>query len=135
MKSLAAWIVAHSKETAAALLVVFTPLKPVVITVCCLVMCDFFLGVGAAKKRGEAITSSGFKATVAKILLYEVALALSFLVETYLTGTLFPACKFVSALVGLVELKSILENLDAVYGKSVFATLLEKITQKSKSLE
>jgi len=121
--------------TLLALFTVFAPLKAAIIVVANLVIIDLILGIMGAHKRKEPITSSGLKTTVGKILLYEVSLCIAFLVETYLTGDLFPACKLVAALIGLVELKSILENLDEIHGASLFSSLITKITNKSKDLD
>lgn len=119
-------------ELVAVVAAVFAPIKPVVITVCVIVFFDLIFGVAAAYKRGEKITSSGFKTTVAKIFLYESALILAYLTETYLTGPYFPASKLVSAMIGVVELKSILENIDSIYGKPMFQSLIAKLTQKEQ---
>lgn len=114
------------------LFAVFAPIHAVIAVVVALVLADFVTGVMAAKKRKEKITSNGFKRTVGKLALYEAGLCLAFLVQQYLTGDLFPASKIVSALVGLTELKSILENLDTINGEPVFSSVVARITQKQE---
>lgn len=124
----------HLETFLLSILAIFAPIKAVIITAIVLVIADLITGVLAAKKRGEAITSSGFKTTVGKILLYEVAICLAFLVQQYLTGDLFPASKLVAALIGLTELKSILENLDTISGNGMFRLLLQKVIQSKDDL-
>lgn len=113
-----------------AVVTVFAPAKTALIAALALVFFDFVTGVLAARKRKEKITSAGFKRTVGKIVLYETALCLAFLAQEFLLGDDVPAFKLISTMIGLVELKSILENLDTINGKPVFRAILKKITQK-----
>lgn len=118
-----------------ALAAVFAPVKAVMITAMSLVIIDLITGVMAARKRGEKITSSGFKRTVGKIFLYESAICIGFLVQQYLTGELFPASKLIAALIGLTELKSILENLDGISDDSFFKTIITRVLQSTTDME
>ena len=120
---------------ALALLVVFAPIQAAVITTFTLIILDLVTGILAARKRGEPISSSGLKRTVGKVLLYELAIVAAFLVQQYLTGDLFPASKLVTAMIGLVELSSMLENLDTLNGNPIFKTLIAKITQSKSDME
>lgn len=108
-------------------LAVFAPLRAVMLAALFLIFVDLGTGMWAAKKRGEKISSKGISRTLAKIFLYESALAISFIVHQYLTGDLLPADKLVAGLIGLVELRSVLENLDAINGTSTFQLLVNKI--------
>lgn len=120
----------YFKALLLACLAVFTPIKAVLLATLALVFFDTATGVYAAHKRKEPITSSGLKRTVGKLTLYESSLCMAFLAQHYLIGEDFPVCKLVSAMVGLVELKSILENLDSISGSSMFQSILNAITQK-----
>ncbi len=115
-----------------ALLVVFAPIKGAILAAFVLIVADLVTGVVAAKKRGEKIKSAGVKRTVGKILLYESAICAAFLCEQYLTGDLFPACKMVTALIGVVELKSVLENLDSINGGGMFKSVVDRLVQAQK---
>lgn len=108
---------------------VFAPIKAAVLVAFILVMVDLFTGVWASWKRGQKITSAGLKRTVGKIALYEIAICAAFLCQQYLTGDLLPVFKLVTALVGAVELKSCLENLDSISGTNLFKVILDKLTQ------
>lgn len=111
------------------ILTVFAPIKPILITVLVLVMVDLYTGVYAAKKSGKPITSGGFKRTVAKLLMYEFAICLAFLVHQYLTGDLLPAEKLIASMIGLTELASVLENLNVINGQPLFNSILNRIAQ------
>lgn len=113
-------------------LAVFAPVKAVLLTALVLVFFDALTGVIASYRRGEPITSAGLKRTVGKIALYESALCMAFLAQQYLIGPDFPVFKLVSAMIGLTECKSALENMDSIAGTSFFKSLVDKITQKSE---
>lgn len=122
-------MIAQLKLLALSVLAVFAPVKAVLIATLALVIFDFITGVIAAWKRGEAITSQGFKRSVMKAWLYQAAIVLAYIAEHFLIGDLFPATKLISALIGLTELKSILENLDSISGDSFFKSIISKVGQ------
>lgn len=99
-----------------AVLAVFAPAKAAIFTVLVLCISDLFTGVMASKRK---VHSSGLKATVLKLLVYEVAIALSFLVGEFLTGPSVPVLNVVAGMIGITELKSVLENLDILSGGSL----------------
>jgi len=107
-------------------LAVFAPIKAVMLTTGVLILIDLMTGIIAARKRNEPVTSKGLSRTLAKIALYECGLMVSFLVHQYMTGDLLPADKLVAGMIGLVELKSILENMDTINGAPVFQTIINK---------
>lgn len=135
MKPWIAATLAHAKTLGIAAITVFAPLKPVLLTVGVLVFADLGTGIAAAKKCGEKVTSSGLKRTVLKIMIYEGAIGLSFLVHQYLTGDLLPADKILAALIGMTELQSVMENLHIVYGGNVFTVLANKIAATEERQE
>lgn len=114
---------------------VFAPAKAVLLTTLLLVLVDMVTGAIAAKKRGEKITSAGFGRTIAKILVYELAVGLGFLTETYMTGPMVPVSKIVSSLIGLTELKSCIENLNDINGSPVLTSLVQKLSSQNASRE
>lgn len=122
------------ESIALSILIVFAPIKATLLAVLALIVADFITGIIAAYKRKEPITSAGFKRSIGKIFLYEVALALSFMVHQYLTGDLLPADKLVAALIGVTELKSVLENLDSISGTSFLQTIIAKVTQSQNDI-
>lgn len=116
------------------LLAVFAPLKPMLMTTLALVIIDFIFGIMAAKKKKQKITSKRMRESGPKLLVFNVLLITSFLVETYMTGDTFPAVKIVSAFIGVVELTSIVESLNTLSGGTMLKSLVEKLTAKSKDV-
>lgn len=108
---------------------VFAPIKSVLLAAFVVSAIDLVTGLIASKKQQKAITSSGLKRTIAKIVLYEVAILASFVAEKYLLGDIIPACKIVGGFIGATELKSVLENLDIINGSSVFTSLVTRLAQ------
>ena len=105
-------------------------------TVLALVVVDMVTGIIVSKKINKKnLTSSGFKQTVGKLALYEIAVCIAYFVQTQLTGDLFPASKLVSTMIGLTEVKSILENIDIINGKNTFKLILARITHSEKALK
>lgn len=106
---------------------VFAPVKAMMIAASALILLDFVTGIWASAKTGNKITSAKLGRTVTKTAVYEVAILACFLVEKYLTEDFFPLSKICAGMIGLVEAKSILENLNAINGSPVFAGLLERL--------
>lgn len=121
------------KALGISLLAVFAPIKAVLATALVLVLADLIVGILAARKRGEPITSAGIRRTVGKILVYETAIMLGYLAQTHLMGDIIPVVKIISGLIGAVELKSCLENLDTVSGGSLFKSLIAKLGSRNDS--
>ncbi len=117
-----AWI----KSLLLASLAVFAPIKAMLITVGIMIVADLILGIWAARKRGEPITSAGFRRTVTKLFIYEVALMLAFLAETYLSDAL-PLCKLIGAMISLTEMASITENLNEISGQNLLKSIVDKL--------
>lgn len=103
------------------------PIKAALLTVFALVIADLILGLAVALKNKEPITSKALRTTVSKILAYEFAIIFAYLAEQHLIGDSIPVMKIVSGLIGVAELRSLLENSDALAGGNLFKTILEKL--------
>lgn len=103
------------------------PIHTVMITTGVLILVDLILGVWSAVKRKEAVSSAGLRRTVTKIALYQLAVITGFLCEKYLLEGFIPISKLVASAIGLVEMKSILENADVINGSPLFASLINKL--------
>jgi phage-related holin len=112
---------------------VFVPIKAALAAIVVLTLVDLVSGVVAAIKRKESLTSSGFKRTVIKLLVYLSVACLGYVVETFLTGGLVPLSKIMTGLVGVTELKSILENLEDITGLPLLKMLIDKLSQQQGS--
>lgn len=105
---------------------IFAPIQAVLATTLVLIFVDLVTGVIAAKNRGEEITSAGFRRSISKLLVYEFALLVGYVAETYMIGFL-PLTKMISSLIALTETKSIFENLDSSAGGQLLKTLIDKL--------
>lgn len=108
-------------------LAVFAPIQAVMLTAIALVAVDLVTGMMAARKRKEPVTSAGIRRTVTKVAVYETAIMTGFLAEHYMLSNALAVSKLVAGLIATAELKSILENLDAINGAPLFATIIAKL--------
>lgn len=120
-------IIASLEALVVSALSIFAPIKTIMIVVLILILSDLVTGIMAAIKRKEPITSAALRRTVSKILAYELAIALGFVAQTYLMDGSIDVTKILSSLVGLVELKSCLENLNEVSGTDLLKSLIDKL--------
>lgn len=123
------------ETTAIAILAVFTPIAPMLSVALVLIFADLVTGLLAARKKGESIKSSGINRTVSKIVITLAALCLGFLVEKYMLDEIIPLSKMIAGVVGLKELKSILENCDVLNGGSLFKSVIKKIGSINDKME
>ncbi len=103
------------------------PIQSVLVVVGILIITDFLLGVWAAKKRGEAVTSASMRRTVSKMFIYELVVIMGFLLQHYLMDDILPVAKICAGAIGMVEMKSILENADSISGSSLLKALIDKL--------
>lgn len=114
--------------------VMLAPAEQAILAVLALSICDLISAIAVSIKnrpQGQSILqtvhSNGIKRTVIKVAVYEVATILAFVVGLYLTGPEVPVMKWVTSLIGLTELKSVLENLDLLSNGSFFKMVTSKI--------
>lgn len=108
------------------------PIHTLLATVGVLIFGDMVLGVWAAKKRGEPITSSRLRDTVSKMFIYHLVLILGFLVQENMLDGWIPIVKLSASVIGIVEIKSVLENSGAILGQPLFKELVQRLGSKSK---
>lgn len=106
------------------LVIFFSPIGPTLITTFTLILVDFFTGIWAANKRGEAITSRKMSTSIIKWLIYSLAIIVSFVVETYIL-TYIPLVKIISGLISMTELKSFYENCTTITGINFHKAIME----------
>jgi len=109
-----------------AIAIVFTPIKNLLLTTGIMIFVDLISGILAARKRNESITSSGLRRTLTKLFVYESAIMLAFLTEHYMSDVL-PFIKMASAMISIVELKSVYENLNEISGSDLLKSLINKL--------
>lgn len=100
------------------------PIQAALLTVFALIVVDLITGILAAWKIGNEITSSKMKKTVVKLFVYELAITMAYFVGLNLTGPTLPVLNIVASVVGVTELKSVLENLDILTGGGVVKSIL-----------
>ena len=114
------------------LLAVFTPVIPLLLTIGCLIMIDFIVGVYRAFKMKEVITSRKMGNTISKMLLYQLTILSLFLFETYILQGLLPVTKIGAGMISVTELKSIDESVEKMTGIGVWKKLT-KIIRRGES--
>jgi hypothetical protein len=120
--SAAIWL----KALAISTLALFAPLKGMVIAAFAMVSVDLVTGLMRAHATKEKVQSSGLRRTVVKLVAYELSIVLAFVCEKWLTGDLLPLTKMAAGAVGLVELLSVLENVNILSGGAL-RPLLDKL--------
>ena len=108
-------------------LAALAPIHAILISVGVMILADLVTGIWAAKVKGEQITSAAMRRTISKILVYNTSVITGFVLETYLLSSVFPVAKLVAGVIGLVEMKSILENGNKILGQDIFQTVLKKL--------
>ena len=111
---------------------VITPVFPLFVTIFILIICDFLFGLYRAWKTKEEISSRKMSHTISKILLYELAILALFLIEKYVIMEEIPLTKIVAGVIAMVELKSIDESFQKIFGFSIYNNLKDKL-QRSMS--
>jgi hypothetical protein len=112
-------------------LAVLAPIKAILITVGILIFADLLTGMWAAVKRKEPISSAAMRRTVSKMLVYHLCIISGFLVETFLLAEIIPVTKLIAGVIGLIELKSLLENANIILGKDLFKEVLARLGSKN----
>lgn len=115
------------KNLCVAIVTVLAPIHAIMVVVFFLIMTDLIFGIWAAVKRGERITSSAMRRTISKILVYETVLIAAFVFEFFLLGGTLFVVKLTAAIIGAVEMKSLLESANDITGTNIFKEVIKKI--------
>jgi hypothetical protein len=94
-----------------------------------LIFCDFVFGIYRAFKNGEIITSRKMSNTLPKILMYNVVIVALFLSNTYILETGLPLEKIGAGLICLVELRSIDESWNIIFGWSLWDKVAKSLNR------
>lgn len=116
-------------------LAVFAPIQSVLLVTGVLIFSDLITGILAARKKKKKITSAGLRRTVTKVAIYNAAIMLGFLTETYMLDGFLPVSKIAAGLISVVEIKSVLENLDVLNSSPIFKSLINKLGSINDSSE
>ena len=107
------------------------PIKPLLLACGVLIVADAITGIMAAKKRKEPINSADMRRSLSKMVVYQVAIISGFVLEVYMLDNLAPVSKIVGGVIGMVEFKSILENVSVIAGQDVLQLVIEKLGSKN----
>lgn len=110
---------------------ILAPIKPLILACGVLILADMITGMMAAKKRGENINSAEMRRSLTKMVVYQVAIISGFVLEKYMLGQLVPVAKIVGGVIGMVEFKSILENVSTIAGQDIVKLVMEKLGSKN----
>ena len=110
-----------------AIISIFTPVTPILLTIGVLIMIDFFVGIFRAFKMNEQITSRKMGNTISKMFLYQLTIISLFLFETYILLGILPVTKIGAALISVTELKSIDESVEKMTGVGIWKKLVKVI--------
>ena len=93
-----------------------------------IVLVHLYTGRMAAKHRGEAIKSSGYRQSVKKYVLYMLGILISELFIRVFSLPI-PLTYMVAGVVALTEIKSIFENIETVTGVDLWGYVGERLTR------
>ena len=124
------------------ILAFFAPVKGILITVGLFILADTISGIWKARRNGERITSRGLSAIVSKMLLYNGAVLLSFLLDEFIIGDILEGIfsikdmvtKIVALLLVYIEAQSISENYEAVKGVNLWQEF-KKLLSRTKEVK
>jgi hypothetical protein len=106
---------------------VLAPIKAMMITAGVLIFVDLVTGIWAALKSGEKISSAKLRNTVSKAVIYQIAIISGFICEKYLLDGALPISKLIAGVIGMVEIKSVLENANKIFDKDIFASIVQQL--------
>lgn len=126
----------------AVLATLFAPIAGIMITIGVAILADTVLGIWKTKKLGQPLTSRRFSRLITKILVYESAIILFFLVDKYMLGDIlayfvsieFLLTKIVGLVLASIEIFSIDENYKAVKGFGIFDAF-KRLIAKAKDVK
>lgn len=115
------------KASLAGLIGIFAPVHMIMFSAGFLIAADFVSGCWAAVKRGERITSAGWRRTCTKFGAYQIIIMSGYLAEVHLLGGSIPISKIAASAIGMTELLSIIENVEFIYGEPIFSKIVKKL--------
>ncbi len=111
---------------------ILLPIHAILGAMITMIILDTILGIWCAIKNKEPVTSSKMRRAVSKTLIYLAAILSGFLCEQYLLSGFIPVTKLLASVIGLVEMKSILENLNILNGSPLFESIVKKLGSKNE---
>lgn len=132
MKAIWLFLKQHLVQIFVAITALIAPAKTVILAMLLLVVLDLVLGLSRAWKVREPITSRKLKRSLWKVAAYFISIIVAALVENGLLDKAIPCVNAVALMIGLIEVKSINENLKAVFGMDLLGFLLVRLGAKKE---
>lgn len=120
-------------KLALAVLSALAPAQSMILSALCLILADLVLGLIAAYRAKQPITSAGLRRTIVKLFVYEMAIILGYIAQTYLIHDLIPVASIISGFIGMTEVVSCMENLNAISGNNLLESLIKKLGSANES--
>lgn len=118
------------------LLALLSPVNAVMVTMVFLIIVDFITGSYASIKNRVPIRSSRIGHTISKFFIYNLVILAAFFLEEHIVNEV-PFLKIIAGFIAITEIKSILENYNAIYGINPFKALtnLIKLTSLKDTID
>ncbi len=126
------WIITHFNTLLIATIAVFSPLKESLLAIGFLITMDFIFGNIKALIKKQKITSRKWTHTASKIFLYTGCVGSVYILDQYILKSGMNLHKIIAIFLGLIELKSILENFEEMTGINIWDRLI-KIVKRGTS--
>jgi hypothetical protein len=118
----------------------FLPIQPLLLLVGIFILSDTILGVWAAYKGGEEITSRKLSGIIPKMLLYQAAVLVGYTLDYFLVSefTLLVISvkllmtKLIAMTLIFIEVLSINENFEVITNKNLFKEFKSLLSRSSK---
>jgi len=117
---------------ASGIIVVITPIHPVLLVVILLVLANAFVGAWAASKNKEPVTITSFMAFAPKLFLYLFILIVFFFVEIFVWKGLVPAVTGISSAICVREGIILLKNSGVIIGEPIFKYVINKLNRDTE---
>lgn len=93
-----------------------------------LLIADMITGIWKAIKNGEPVTAELIGKTITRMILWNVGILCSFLVQSVITSNAIPIMLIFSMLICVREFKSIIENIEAITNTKIWEYIVTQIT-------
>lgn len=123
------WLISILLSVLAAL----SPMVPLFVTATLLIISDMVFAIYRAYKNEVPITSRKLSQVLPKLILYNIGILLAFLVEKYVLVDTIPISKLALGVISMVEMKSIDESFQSIFGYSLYSKLLAMIKRPEQN--
>jgi hypothetical protein len=124
------WLLTNLSNLFVIVTSILSPSVPLILTIGFLVMVDMAFAIYSAHKRNIPITSKKMGNTISKLFLYTLTIISVHCLEKYIIGPILPITKIAAGLIGLVEIKSILETFETLTGINIWDSIKDIVIRE-----